>query len=493
MSITLLTSLLGLGLYLAGLVWLGTKTHNSHSASADQYFLADRRLKAGVLFFTLIATNFSAFFFLGFAGAGYRIGLAYYPMMALGTGLAGLCFGSIGCRVRRIGKAHGLITPSELIGHCIPGEGTRLLVFLVMLIFTLPYLALQPIGAGYLLASMSNGAVPYGVGAFLLTIVIVMYVVGGGMQAVASTDVLQGILMFVLMLVAFSAIAHGIGGVEHANRLLNTELPALFTGAGQGHFFTGKVFASYLLLWPLCLPMFPQLMMRFFAAGNDQSLKQSMVLYPIVAGVLFICPVLIGVWGHLAFPGLTGRAADQIMPLMLAEYSPEWLTGLVMVGALAAFMSTLDSQLLALSSMITRDLYCRYWRPKASLTEQVHVGRIAVCALAVGGLAIALQPPEAILSLATHAFSGLAVLFPMVVGAIYGLRWSVHGAILSVLGGEAMLLGLSMQWIPTSVQAGFLPMVPAVCVAVIILAIDWILGARNNERLLTAPTIQEAK
>ena len=80
----------------------------------------------------------------------------------------------------------------------------------------------------------------------------------------------------------------------------------------------------------------------------------------------------------------------------------------------------------------------------------------------------------------------------MVVGAIYGLRWSVHGAILSVLGGEAMLLGLSMQWIPTSVQAGFLPMVPAVGVAVIILAIDWILDARHNKRLPTAPTIQEA-
>ena len=98
MSITLTSSLIGLGLYLGTLLWLGTRSRNQEHTDADTYFLADRRLQAGVLFFTLIATNFSAFFFLGFAGAGYRIGITYFPMMALGTGLAALSFGSFGCR-----------------------------------------------------------------------------------------------------------------------------------------------------------------------------------------------------------------------------------------------------------------------------------------------------------------------------------------------------------------------------------------------------------
>ena len=480
MSITLATSCIGLGLYLLTLLWLGTRGPDQKHASADSYFLADRRLQAGVLFFTLIATNFSAFFFLGFAGSGYRIGIAYYPMMALGTGLAALNFGSFGCKVRQISKTHQLITPSELIGHVLPGEGVRLLVFLVMLTFTLPYLALQPIGAGYLLESMTGGAVPFGVGAVLLTLVIVAYVVTGGMKAVALTDVLQGILMFLLMTLAFAAIAHGLGGVGQVNQLVMARTPELFSGAGLGDFFSLPIFASYLLLWPLCLPMFPQLMMRFFAAGDDRSLKQTMILYPIVAGLLFIFPVMIGVWGHSSFPGVEGRAADQILPMMLGQHSPEWLAGLVMVGALAAFMSTLDSQLLALSSMVTRDIYCRYWRPKASLAEQVRVGKVAVCALAAGGLAIALHPPDAILSLATHAFSGLAVLFPMVVGAVYGMRWSVAGAILSVLAGETMLLGLSMGWIPASIQAGCLPLVPALAVTCGVLAFDQMVGSRQT-------------
>jgi len=55
------------------------------SQTPEGYFLANRNLGTLALFFTILATNFSAFYFLGFAGAGYRIGYAHYIMMSLGT------------------------------------------------------------------------------------------------------------------------------------------------------------------------------------------------------------------------------------------------------------------------------------------------------------------------------------------------------------------------------------------------------------------------
>ena len=64
----------------------------------------------------------------------------------------------------------------------------------------------------------------------------------------------------------------------------------------------------------------------------------------------------------------------------------------------------------------------------------------------------------------------------MLVGAIYGLRWSVTGAIVSVLGAEAVLLGLAMGWIPESIQAGCLPLIPALAVACGVLAFDLVIG-----------------
>ncbi|MGV2832046.1 sodium:solute symporter family transporter [Myxosarcina sp. GI1(2024)] len=123
--------------------------------------------------------------------------------------------------------------------------------------------------------------------------------------------------------------------------------------------------------------------MKFYTEKALNSLKVATVCYPIITLDLYIGPVFIGMWGHLAFPDLTGNAADEILPLMLEQYTSSWMASLVMVGAVAAFMSTLDSQLLALSSMVTRDVYTAYFRPQASLSEQIMVGRLLKIALAL--------------------------------------------------------------------------------------------------------------
>ena len=169
-------------------------------------------------------------------------------------------------------------------------------------------------------------------------------------------------------------ITHGTRGLEHANQLLTSQKPKPFSGKGSEEFFMLRIFASYLLLWPLCVPTIPQLMRRFFASKDDRSLKQSIVFHPLTCGILCIVPVVINTWRYLTLSDLTGHTADQITPMMLNHYSPEWLNRFVMVTTHAVFMSTLDSQLLTLSSMVNRDVYCRYGRRNASLNEQVHVG-----------------------------------------------------------------------------------------------------------------------
>ena len=231
-------------------------------------------------------------------------------------------------------------------------------------------------------------------------------------------------------------------------------------------------------LWSFTLPMFPQMFMRFYAAKDTQSLKVSVLLYPIVAGILFICPVTIGMWGHLAFPDLVGKAADQIFPMMLTQYTPPWVASLVMVGALAAFMSTLDSQLLALSSMLTRDVYTAYLRREASLAEQTWAGRGLIVLLAMVGLVIALNPPDTILAFATQAFTGLSVLFPTVIAALYGRRVSALSCIVSIATGELVLLGIQAEVLPKSLMFGFLPVVPIVTLSALIIVVGSMLEQR---------------
>ncbi|NES21298.1 MAG: sodium:solute symporter family protein [Symploca sp. SIO3E6] len=458
-----------IAIYLLSSLALGIVGYRQQKNTPDDYFLADRKIGTIVLFFTLIATNFSSFFFLGFAGASYRIGISYYPMMSLGSGLIALSFYVIGHRVWILGKEQGLITPSELIEYCCGSQTLKLIFLAVMVIFTLPYLALQPIGAGYLLENLTNGQIPYFTGASLLTLVIVFYVLMGGMKSVALTDVLQGILMFILMIVALLTVAHNLGGISQANLMVHQLKPELFAREGLDNFFTKPKWFSYMLLWFLCVPMFPQMFMRFYLPKTSNSLKASSVLYPVVTLIIFICPVLIGMWGHIQFPDLVGKETDQILPMMLAEYTPVWVGALVMVGALAAFMSTLDSQLLALSSMLTRDIYISYLRPQASLKEQTFIGRVLVIILAGIGLIIALNPPDSILAIITQSFTGLAILFPTVIAALYGKNIPPLSCIVSILVGEAMLIGFQLKLIPSTLTFGFLPVVPIVTVCALII------------------------
>lgn len=461
--------------YLIFMVAVGIAGYRASQRTPDDFFLAGRAVGPVVLFFTLIATNFSAFFFLGFAGAGYRIGYSYYGIMSFGTALVSVGFLTIGRRAWRLAKQYGCITPPELIGRRLGYPPLTLLYLAVMVVFTIPYLAIQPIGAGYLLAELSNGIIPYFAGAVLLTLCMVFYVFMGGMRSVAITDVVQGVLMFALIVLAVIYISNALGGFASANQRVLEDHPDLFSRAGGDAYFTPRRWFSFMILFLVSVPLFPQVFMRFFIPRTPASITRAAVLYPLVTATLFLGPVIIGVFGRLTFPNLQGTESDQILPMMLAAHAPEWLGALVMVGALAAFMSTMDSQLLALSSIVTRDLWLKYRQPNLDLGGQVFVGRAIVMVLAIVGLVIAFRPPSTIFDIATEAFTGLAVLFPTTLGSLFWKSTNPLSCFVSIAVGEIMLIGYHYEWLPASWTFGFLPLVPILVVSTAVMVIGTLL------------------
>ncbi|MEM6700480.1 MAG: sodium:solute symporter family protein, partial [Bacteroidota bacterium] len=437
------------------IVFLGSLRGTSANAKTPEgYFLANRGLGTLTLFFTILATNFSAFYFLGFAGAGYRIGYAHYVMMALGTGFACISFYLVGTKIWKLGNVHGFITPAELIYHQTGSSILRWIFAGVMLLFTFPYLALQIIGAGYILENLTKGGIPYIWGATFLTLFTIAYVWIGGMKSVAKTDLKQGLLMIFLMLIAVIVISNSLGGLSAANQQVYELQPALFSREGVGDAFPPKKWFSLLIFWIFCIPMFPQIYMRFYIAKDLSTLKRSALLYGLIPLFISILPVIIGVLGHLTFPDLVGKETDQILPKMLAEHSPEWFAALVMTGALAAFMSTLDSQLLALSTIVTRDFVLPF-KKHMNLQQQVFIGRIGVVVFAFIGLAIAAQPFDTIDDMGRLAFGGLAVLFPITLTLLrFGGTHSVFG-VLSILIGEGLLMGFYYKKLPETWLFGF--------------------------------------
>jgi SSS family solute:Na+ symporter len=426
-----------LAIYLAISIGIGIYGRSKEDNS-EEYFVASRKINPWVLFCTLAATNFSAFFFLGFAGASYRAGWGFYGIMAMGTSLVGLSILLLGIPIHKLGKEKGYVTPSELIAGETNSRYLGWLYGIVLVVFTLPYLATQPMGAGILLETLSGGEIPYFTGALLLTCVMIIYLVLGGMKSSAMTDVFQGILMFSILIIFVIGffIHEDIGGFSEAGQSLWDNKPEKFVRESN---FTWEIIFSFTILWPITVPMFPQLFSRFYIAEDDKAIRTAAWLYPAVVPILFLFPVIIGVYGNIVDfdHTLSKTESDNILPLVLTEYAPLWAGAIVCIGAIAAFMSTADSQILAMSSIITKDGLPAVIEIREENEKQI--GRILIIILAIIGLLLAYDPPDTIFDIVSQAFTGLAVLFPTTVAVLYWDRVRANSCIVSIIVGEILV------------------------------------------------------
>lgn len=465
-------------IYFIVLLLLGIYAHKRTKKTPEDYFLANRSFGPLILFFTLAATNFSAFTFLGFAGNAYKTGFGQYGIMAFGTAIMAIMFYVIGRKVWILGKEKGYITPPELIGDRFNSTTLRLLFMGVMVIFTIPYLAAQAIGAGFIIFSMAG--IEMQIGAVVVMIVIMFYVLFGGMRGSGWTDVIQGIIMITTMTFAVLFIATSLGGFEAANAGAYANAPELFSRPGGGEYFLPQVWFSFMLLWIFADPMFPQIFSRFYTAKNQKSLKMAMVLYPMLVSFLFLFPVLIGVWAT-GPNGVTPSQGDMVLPDMVYKHA-RLIYPFVMIGALAALMSTADSQLLSLSTMLSRDIPIKKKRIK-----EITLGKIIIILLSLFAIIFVIagyDPKVGIMgTLVKTTFSGLAVLCPTTIAALYWKRATKWGCIASIVGGEILIFLFQFKLFP---DFGFLSAIWAIIIAILLLIIfSYITKPEKNDYLLT--------
>ncbi len=465
----MLTKVAVLAVYFLVVLVLGFLARSQLKDGPTDYFLAGRGLGSFVLVGTMAATNFSAFTVFGASGAGYRDGLSFFPIMAFGTGFMALTFWLVGKKVWQWGRSHELVTPAELVEQVYASRPLAGIFALVMVVFTVPYLALQPLAGAKVLGQLFG--LPAWAGAGLITAIILAYTLRGGLKAVAWTDVFQGILMFGLMAGALALVVSHYGGWSQAFAQVRQTEPALFSRPGPRGVYTPSVWFGFITLWFFCDPMFPQLFQRFYSARSQRSLGLTMLWYPVICTAVFALPVALGVLGHLSFPGLAPREADNVVPLLMTHLAGDFMGTLVLAAGLAALMSTMDSQLLTLSSIFSRDLF-----PYLGGRKQggALVGRIFVVLLAMAGLLVALLSDTTILQLGLTAFTGLAALFPTVLLGLYLKKPRAAAAMASILAGEALVVAYHFKLLPTW---GLLPAVPVMAVSSLVyLAVQTLAG-----------------
>ena len=353
------TALVVCGLYLAVSLAMGLIPGLKVSKSVTGYVAADRAMNVVVLYFVLGASIFSSFAFLGGPGWAYSRGASAFYIIAYGTvGMVPLYF--LGPRARRLGERLGFVTQAEMLAYRFDSRALSLILALLSVAAFIPYLTLQMKGAGYILATVSGGAIPEWLGALVPYLVVLTYVLASGVLGVGWTNMLQGIMMMAIAwflgLYLPRQLYGGVGAMFE--QIAASDKAGLLTAPGLlpgGQPWNWWGYSTAVLISAAGFSMWPHLFMKSFAARSDRSLRLTVVMYPTFQ--LFLVPILlIGFAGVLAFPGV--EPADRILPYLLTQIDLSPLVvGLVCAGALAASMSSGDAILHAAASIGIRGTY----------------------------------------------------------------------------------------------------------------------------------------
>jgi SSS family solute:Na+ symporter len=473
----LATQMVVLGGYLLVALVVGLLAYRLTSDTAEDYYLAGRTLGTVVLLFTTFATLLSAFTFFGGPNLAYSAGPEWILVMGLMDGvLFAVLWYLIGYKQWLLGRKEGYVTLGEMLGDRFGSTPLRLLVAGISIFWLFPYVMLQQKGAGQALVGLTDGAVPFWVGAGGITLFMIIYVAVSGMRGVAWTDTLQGAFMLVLVWGAVAWVLSAVGGAGEATAAIADADPE-FLSLGGG-LYSPEWMISTAVSIAFGVTMFPQINQRFFAARSKRVLKRTFTLWPVLVLLLFVPAFMLGSWA--VGLGVQVPEGGNVVPALLNEYTPAWFAALVIAGALAAMMSSSDSMLLSGSSYLTRDIY----RPlMTDATREDLVARAGVAVFATISFVASLYAPGTLVEIGNTAFGGFAQLALPVMVALYWARTTRTGMLAGV--------GVSQAFYLASV---FLPSVPGTYVggwqaSVVGMVIGLVLTVGVS--LVTSPGVEE--
>jgi SSS family solute:Na+ symporter len=459
--------------YLATVIYIGVFAFRKKSAEnpAEDYFLANRSLGNFVFLLSLFGTNMTAFAILGSSGHAFANGIVTYGLMASSSALVvPLSLFLIGTRVWALGKRFGFMTPVQMFRDRWECGHIGTVISVVQTALLLPYIIIGVMGGGTTLYAISGGRVPFWLGGAVVAMVVMIYVFFGGMRGTAWVNTFQTILFLVFGLVALMVIGAGMGGFGKAmNELLASPSTAsLLTREKIPPLF----FFSYTFI-PLSSINFPHMIIFCLTAERVQHFKKTVILYPICMLAIWLPAVFLGVAANRAVnvPAIQQKlearqtlatqsaqlsteqknqlraqsAGDDVLLRLLDAYAPLWLAGLLGAGIMAAVMAS-DSQILALSTMFTEDIFAFYeGKERFGERAQVMTGRLFVIGLTLIAYFIALKFPQPIFDLAvSYAFSGYSALMPLMIAALFWRRSTKWGALSSTLWAAAAVTAVAI-------------------------------------------------
>ncbi len=479
-------------LYLIFLLGVGVWTFKFNKTQED-YLLAGRKLGPWVTAFSERASGESAWLLLALPGAAITVGLGEtWTVIGIILGIIASWF-LIAQKLREETEKYGTLTIPEYL-HRRFDDQTNIIrlfsAFIIAFFFTF-YVSAQFHASGKVLHSLFNMSPIYGIS--IGAAIIIVYTLMGGFYAVAWTDLLQGILMFgtlvILPIAGFIELLNSertlADSLSQAETIFNSH-----NSVNNSSYLMGKSGIAGLmaalggLSWGLGYLGQPHLVIRYMAIRKSEEVKIARKIaiawaIPGITGAFLIGLVSLMYFGPEYFQNVD---SEQAMPRLASELLHPIIAGLFISGAVAAMMSTADSQLLVSTSAITEDFIHQYLGMKLSDRSLVNLSRIMIVLLGLVAFGIALFSElqgKKIFGIVSYAWSGLGSAFgPALVLTLWWKRITRKGIIAGLLTGFiTTIIWANVELLQSSVTERLTSFIFAFVIIIIVSIID---GKKNN-------------
>ncbi|GHV92096.1 sodium:proline symporter [Spirochaetia bacterium] len=467
MSGATIQTLIGMGAYLLVMISVGLWYARRSNSNPEQYFLGSRGLGPWVAAMSAEASDMSGWLLMGLPGVAYFTGMgeAFWTAFGLWVGTL-INWQIVAKRLRTYSQvADNAITLPDFFSKRFHEKRKILstVAAIMILVFFSIYAGSQFVTFGKLFTYVFGAADYFVVMVILGAILVMLYTLLGGFLAESTCDFVQGIMMFIaliLVLVTGFVAAGGFG--EIGENLRNfprfTDIFGIATPTmradGLQHLSAGKPvfgpgadysFLSILscLAWGLGYFGMPQVLLRFMAIKSTSKIRESRIVAVTWCLISLFAAVAIGMIGRAYLPDLlrTASDAENIFLHMANRFFPPLLAGLVLSGILAASMSSSDSYMLIASSALANDLFKGVFNKKASEATVMWAARITILLVTVFGVAVALSGNQSIFRIVSYAWAGLGACFgPLILFSLFWKRTTHSAAVAGMLTGGILVV-----------------------------------------------------
>ena len=430
--------------YLVLIVFVGLRLAKGVHDAKD-FFLAGRSLAWYVIGLSIIGTNVSAEGYVGAAGSAYSVGIAQANFEWVGAIpamiLAALVFIPVYWRA-------GVYSVPEYMGLRY-NQQVRVLIALIASTFGVFSVAISLWAIALTLQTYLDW--PIWVGIVVTGTVVGLYSIAGGLAAVAFTDMVQVLIMFLGGLAIVWLGINESGGTASFVETLVTENPdhlSAYLPANHEEFpWPGVILGLALVLSPAYWCASQAILQRTLGARTAWDASASMMFAAFgktLVPLLIVFPGLLALVMHadITYP-------DMALPWVVKNVLPPGLSGLMFIAIIAALQSSLDSGLNSTSLMITRDIRGVIVK-RADPQKDLKIGRMLTLAILLTGMLCA----------------------PLI--ANFGGIYIFLQTLLSLFQGPTLallVLGAFTRW--ATPQAGFLTIVTGVPLAAVLTYLDW--------------------